>query len=127
MTRYVAVVALALAGACGVACGGGGSDALGIAAECTDNAACSNDDSLICLTDFSGGYCGLTGCTDNDGCPTDAVCVTHTDNSNYCFRTCTDKPECNANRSPANEANCSASITRADGVTGTKACVPPSG
>ncbi len=127
MTRYVTVVALTLVGGCMLACGGGGSDALGIAAECTADTDCSNDGTLVCLTGFSAGYCGLTGCTDNDGCPADAWCVTHTDGVNYCFRSCTDKPECNANRTPANEANCSAKMTRADGVSGTKACVPPSG
>jgi hypothetical protein len=45
---------------------------------------------------------------------------------NYCFRACVDKAECNANRGPEVESNCSSNITRVDGGE-TKACVPPSG
>jgi hypothetical protein len=53
----------------------------------------------------------------------------HTDGMNYCFRNCIDKAECNANRDPANEANCSSNVTFVEPAKnqGLKACVPPSG
>jgi hypothetical protein len=114
---------LALATACG-----DDSDDLGVAAECSATSDCNQDvdPPLVCLTQFKGGYCGLSNCTSNADCPDDAICVTHDDAQNYCFKTCTDKSECNANRGTDNEANCSSNITRVE--TGTaKACVPPSG
>ena len=54
------------------------------------------------------------------------ACVAHDDGKNYCFRLCSTKEECNANRDAANEANCSSSITFVEGKTSSKACVPPS-
>ena len=109
-------------------CGDDKSDSLGIAAECTAATDCNQDVSppLVCLTHFKGGYCGLSGCTGDADCPSDARCVTHTDAQNYCFRTCVDKSECNANRTTDNEANCSSNITLVGGGNA-KACVPPSG
>ncbi len=107
---------------------GNSADELGVAGECATTEDCDPDGDLgmTCLTGFTGGYCGLTGCTVNTDCPDPSICVTHTDGTNYCFRTCTDKSECNANRSAANEANCSSNISRVEGGT-EKACVPPSG
>jgi len=112
---------LLLAGGCGSK-----ADDLGIAGECTSTEDCPEDTEppLECLTNFKGGYCGLSDCGGNEDCPEDSICVTH-EGSNYCFRTCVDKAECNANRSADNEANCSANITRTDEGT-EKACVPPS-
>lgn len=112
---------VALLGACG-----SDADDLGIGAQCTGNDQCDADTMQTCLT-FKGGYCGTMGCTVKADCPENSACVTHTDGVNYCFRTCLDKAECNANRDVENEANCSANITFSDTTTGLKACVPPSG
>ncbi len=102
---------------------GSDSDSVGIAAQCSNNDDCPEE--LSCLTGFKGGYCGIKDCTADTDCPEDSVCVTHDDSVNYCFRACTDKAECNANRDVDNEANCSANITLV-GTSNSKACVPPS-
>jgi len=84
---------------------------------------------LECLTQFTGGYCGLEGCEGDADCPEGSACVTHDDgggDANYCFRLCQDKSECNRNRDEENEANCSANITFVDEPQDRKACVPPS-
>ena len=124
MSRSVMLAAVLLS-----ACGGSQSDALGVAAECTADTDCNqnSDPPLACLDDFAGGYCGLTGCTADADCPTDAICITHTDGVNYCFRTCVDKPECNTNRTVDNESNCSSNVTRVEAEQTVKVCVPPSG
>lgn len=119
----IALLTLTLA-----ACSGSEADELGVGAQCTSNDECLQDDDFTheCLTQFKGGYCGMTGCTEDLDCPADSACVTHTDNINYCFRICLDKPECNSNRSVENEANCSGSATFVEGAMGRKACIPPS-
>jgi hypothetical protein len=121
---------VALAGLLILVLGSCGSDAddIGVGAECTKNNDCNQDTDppLKCLTGFKGGYCGLSGCTGNDECPEDSLCVTHEDSTNYCFRSCKDKAECNENRDVESESNCSSNITRVDDGE-TKACVPPSG
>ena len=83
---------------------------------------------LICLTNFSGGYCGLPGCSKSADCPTGALCVRHTDGETYCFRECLNKPECNRNRPQDLEANCSSNFNFNDAAddVGQKACIPPS-
>ena len=109
------------------ACGGDDADSLGVAAQCTATDECDSDNGQSCLLDFKGGYCGIVDCTDDTGCPDNSACVTHDDGMNYCFRTCTDKAECNANRGADNEANCSSSVTFVETQAGSvKACVPPS-
>ncbi|MBA3453399.1 MAG: hypothetical protein H0T42_09940 [Deltaproteobacteria bacterium] len=122
MIRLLLASAFALA-----ACGGNESDELGVGAQCTATDECNQDISATCLLQFKGGYCGLTGCLHDTDCPESSACVKHTDNVNYCFRICLDKPECNANRDGENEANCSGSATFVDGTMGRKACLPPSG
>lgn len=105
------------------------ADRIGVGAECTEAAECESPDddiTLECLTQFTGGYCGLQGCTGDTDCPEGSACIAHTDGANYCFRICQDKPECNRNRSMANEANCSSNIDFVDGKQERKACVPPS-
>jgi hypothetical protein len=102
------------------------SDRLGIGAECTATEECDEDTNQSCLMAFKGGYCGIQACTGEDDCPEDSACVAHTDGTNYCFRTCLDKSECNANRSADNESNCSSNITFVEDVGNLKACVPPS-
>lgn len=113
-------------------CGGGTeADRIGVAAECGDAPDCTFEVQLTCLTQFKGGYCGLEGCATHAECPTGSACVDHTDGHSYCFRLCNDKADCNLNRTPANEANCSSNVTFAEPVPnnpyGKKACVPPSG
>jgi hypothetical protein len=80
---------------------------------------------LTCLTMFKGGYCGLQGCVQDMDCPSGAACVSE-GGANVCFRECIDKPECNAHRSLANEANCVGSAAHV-GASTAKVCVPPSG
>ena len=107
-----------------VACGSSADD-LGVGAQCTSNDQCDSDTHQVCLS-FKGGYCGLMGCAHDTDCPQDSACIMHTDGVNYCFRTCSDKAQCNANRDVDNEANCSSSVTFVDGTMNRKACVPPS-
>lgn len=109
-----------------MACGGDDADSLGVAAECSSTEQCDDENDQVCLLSFKGGYCGIQGCASDLDCPEDAACITHDDQQNYCFRTCANKPECNANRSEENEANCSSSVVFTDGDMGRKACVPPS-
>jgi hypothetical protein len=107
------------------ACGGSEADYLGVGAECDSTEECSEEDQE-CLLQFAGGYCGIVDCVDDLDCPEDSGCIAHTDGTNYCFRTCVDKHECNANRSVENESNCSANVVFVDDIEGRKACVPPS-
>jgi hypothetical protein len=109
-----------------VGCGGNNADSLGVGAQCTMTSDCNTKLKEVCLTQFKGGYCGLEGCLHDTDCPADSACVMHTDGNNYCFRICVDKTECNANRDPVNEANCSSSVTFVDSAQNRKACVPPS-
>ena len=109
-----------------VAACGSNADSVGVGAQCTQTSDCNTGQNEICLTQFKGGYCGLKGCTHDTDCPADSACVAHTDGSKYCFRTCATKTDCNANRDPVNEANCSSTAMFVDGTMGRKACVPPS-
>lgn len=105
---------------------GNAADQIGIAAQCSSDQNCAKvgDTQLSCLTGFKGGYCGLSGCTKDEDCVSGSSCV-RVSGANYCFRNCTDKPQCNANRSADNEANC---VGNADhvGASTSKVCVPPS-
>lgn len=114
---------------------GNDADRVGVAAECNAELACAtyqladaSPTPLTCLTEFSGGYCGIEGCTSSLECPVGSHCVAHTNGINYCFRSCLDKSECNQNRTPENEANCSANFVFAtpSDDDGSKACIPPS-
>ncbi len=101
------------------------ADTLGIGAQCAQSEQCL--EGQTCLTaSFKGGHCGIADCTADSECPVNARCVAHDDGTNYCFRVCVDKAECNANRDVENEANCSSNITFSDGTKNGKACVPPS-
>lgn len=140
MTRtqrlFAPLFLLSLAAALLLGCGdddgaGTQADRLGVGAECETDDDCLQSErdggiSQECLTQFKGGYCGIEDCSDHGDCPQGSGCVAHDDGSNYCFRLCGDKPECNLNRAPDNEANCSSSIEYASDALG-KACVPPSG
>ena len=124
------IVWVALACIAAMACGEGETEAdrVGVGAQCTQANECESDDQtpLVCLTQFDGGYCGLSGCEGDGACPEGSACVRHTDMQTYCFRLCTDKPDCNRNRSEGNEANCVGSIEFVDARNGRKACEPPS-
>ncbi|MDH5671709.1 MAG: hypothetical protein OEZ06_06140 [Myxococcales bacterium] len=127
MRAIIAILGLTLTPVAG--CGDDGSteaDRVGVAAECISSDDCPNSE-LQCLTQFKGGYCGLTGCAADADCPAGAACIAHVDGKNYCFRVCIEKIDCNRNRAPDVEANCSANIDFAQGGKGGKACVPPSG
>jgi hypothetical protein len=102
------------------------ADRLGVGAQCTDSDQCDGTTDQVCLTQFSGGYCGIEGCDADADCPEGAACIHHDDDVNYCFRICVDKPDCNENRDVENEANCSSSAEFVEGADGRKACVPPS-
>ncbi|MCK5806651.1 MAG: hypothetical protein KAI66_27730 [Lentisphaeria bacterium] len=118
---FVATLAFAA-----TACGddsGTEADRFGIAAQCTKTENCQ--DGLTCLTSFKGGYCGLSGCTKDADCPQGSACVTE-GSTNYCFSICTDKVQCNTNRTADFEANCSSNVTFVEGKKATKACLPPS-
>ena len=110
------------------------ADALGIGASCTRDEDCHDGapdagETQDCLTQFKGGYCGLTDCMATSDCPDGSACVRHDDGNNYCFRTCLDKAECNAHRGPDEESNCSSNIDFVGGSKSElgKACVPPTG
>ncbi len=128
MGLCVLLAGLAIGG-CGDDDDGGATaaDKIGVGASCSANGDCL--EGQVCLLNFKGGYCGLTGCTGDVDCPGGSACVTHDDGVNYCFRICTDKAyDCNRNRPPEIESNCSSNITFVEsGHTGAKACVPPSG
>lgn len=119
---YAAILSASVAG-----CGGDDADSLGVGAQCTATADCDDELAQTCLTQFKGGYCGITGCAHDTDCPADSACIRHDDQINYCFRTCGTKADCNANRDPVNEANCSSTAIFVDGDMGRKACSPPNG
>jgi hypothetical protein len=135
---YVLIAGAFVAGlavGCGNSDGETEADRVGVGAECTVDPSADPpstcpvvevDIQLECLTQFTGGYCGLEDCEGDVGCPEGSRCVAHTDAKNYCFRVCQNKPECNGNRSVENEANCSANIVFVDEPKDRKACVPPS-
>lgn len=111
------------------------ADEVGVGADCAALKDCQpsqaeaetdTEADLVCLTQFKGGYCGLSDCTANEECPQGSVCVAHDDGQNYCFLSCTEKFQCNVNRSTDIESNCSANIEFVDPDTTGKACVPPS-
>jgi len=137
MTRLLAITfSLALMSL--AACGDddeNAADRVGVGAMCTIMSDCLQPDPPCdggvgcfpqqCLTQFTGGYCGIQNCTGNVDCPEGSACVHHDDGINYCFRRCNDKAECNVNRDSSNESNCSSSVTFVEATSG-KACVPPS-
>ena len=132
MCRFMYVFACLMVVGAVAGCGDDGSteaDRIGVGAQCTASAECESADEeveLVCLTQFTGGYCGLEGCAGDVDCPEGSGCVTHDDGNNYCFRLCVDKPDCNHNREEANWANCVGSITFVDDRNDRKACEPPS-
>jgi len=136
---HLRLIPLLLAALLSVGCGSNGTpaDALGVGAQCASTLDCpevvfdGTDAGVVqleCLTAFTGGYCGIPDCANTAECPEGAICVAHTDGNNYCFRVCANKPECNLNRDPSVESNCSANFVWANAPDddGSKACIPPS-
>jgi hypothetical protein len=131
----VATAAFLLGSSLGCSGGGREADRYGIAATCKSDDDCASvvidgkETQLACLTQFDAGYCAIQGCESKADCADGAVCVAHDDGTNYCFRECKNKTECNANRPVDSEANCSSSFDYAskdDEATDLKACIPPS-
>ncbi len=114
---------------------GNEADRVGVAAECTQDSDCPEIEcesdpcpALECLTQFSGGYCGLADCVNDLDCPQGSACVIHPEGAttrNYCFRLCDIRSECNVNRTFEFESNCSSNVVFVDPQT-QRACVPPS-
>jgi hypothetical protein len=117
----VAIVSVVISG-----CGSSQSEAIrrGVGAECSASAACT-ESGQVCLTEFKGGYCGVSACIHDADCPQGSACVTGDGQVNYCFLICADKPECNVRRTVDNESNCTASLTFVDGAMSRKVCNPP--
>ena len=82
----------------------------GIGSTCDSANTCS-EKGQVCLTEFAGGYCGVSGCQHDSDCPQGSACVTDDNQVNYCFLTCVDKPDCNLHRSVETESNCTSSAT----------------
>jgi hypothetical protein len=117
----VVVVVLMLVG-----CGGGTSEAIkrGVGSECNTDLKCT-ESGQVCLTQFAGGYCGVSGCVHDTDCPGGSACVTEDDQVNYCFLICVDKVDCNVKRTLDNESGCVSSLTFVDGTNNRKVCRPP--
>lgn len=104
------------------------ADLLYIGGICDNDAQCDDEDDatpeLECLTEFTGGYCGMKDCESSDDCPPGSLCA-DLEGEFYCFLACTDKAECNTNRTAETASNCSANIDPVEGG-GEKLCIPPS-
>jgi hypothetical protein len=123
MSRILCALAV-VAGICG--CGSSKSEAIrrGVGAECSMNTDCT-ESGQVCLTEFKGGYCGVSACLHDADCPAGSACVTEDNQINYCFLICVDKPDCNPHRSLDNESGCVSSLTFVDGAANRKVCRPP--
>lgn len=105
-------------------CGSNQNEAnrLGVGADCTTSSQCTPGQ--VCLTEFKGGYCGVSACLHDTDCPGGSACVTD-GQSNYCFLVCAQKTDCNLNRTAADESDCTSSLTFLDGTMNRKVCRPP--
>jgi len=123
------VFLVAILGMLFVGCGEDDANDQLIGGECATAADCDdgNDDTpaLDCILDFKGGYCGRAGCQNSTDCPEGSLCA-DLEGSFYCFLACTDKAQCNQNRTADNESNCSSSVDPVEGGE-QKLCIPPSG
>jgi hypothetical protein len=94
----------------------------GIGASCDDVFLC--DAGLQCLTAFGGGYCGTQGCTTNAECGQNGLCVTHSNGTNYCLKSCAAPSDCSFCR-PATEATeCRSDVSFVEAGTTGSVCVP---
>lgn len=132
MPQRIYVICLAVALGCGDDPGGTAADRAGVGAACSASVPCAQVPrgpdlvQLSCLSGFRGGYCGQADCGADADCPDGSACVLHTDGHDYCFRSCSDKTDCNRSRSADNEANCSSNVDFVESGHVGKACVPPS-
>jgi hypothetical protein len=108
---------------CGCGSNQNAANQAGIGAQCNMTSDCTTSGE-VCLTAFSGGYCGLAGCVHDTDCPQGSACVTD-NQTNYCFLICAGKTDCNLHRSLANEADCTSSLPFVDGAMNRKVCRPP--
>lgn len=119
MRRILCALFIALCG-----CGSNQNQAnrLGVGADCTMSSQCTVGQ--VCLTEFKGGYCGVSSCVHDTDCPQGSACVTD-GQANYCFLICAQKTDCNLHRSAADESDCTSSLTFLDGAMNRKVCRPP--
>jgi len=120
MRRVLFALVLAV---CGCGSNQNAANQVGIGADCSKTADCTTSGE-VCLTEFNGGYCGLSGCLHDSDCPQGSACVTD-NQTNYCFLVCATKTDCNLHRAAANEADCTSSLTFIDGTMNRKVCRPP--
>ena len=121
MRRIMCALVLAVVSGCGS--NQNAANQAGIGAQCTMTSDCTTAGE-ICLTEFKGGYCGLTGCLHDTDCPQGSACVTD-NGANFCFLVCNTKTDCNLHRSSENESDCTSSLPFVDGDTNLKVCRPP--
>jgi len=95
----------------------------GVGAECGMTSDCTTSGE-VCLKEFKGGYCGLSGCLHDTDCPQGSACVTD-GQTNYCFLVCGTKTDCNLHRSADNESDCTSSLSFVDTAGSRKVCRPP--
>ncbi len=81
----------------------------GLGAACETDADCDGD--LTCLSDFSGGYCGVEGCAADADCPENSACVEHSNGTNYCFAICKSDVDCSFCRFDGAAESCTADVT----------------
>ena len=109
------------------------TDELGIGAKCSTETDCSprlqawtsskgRGQFPVCLLEFEGGYCSASPCDRDADCPDGSACIRRDAHRFHCLRTCFDNADCNANREPENEAECSPNATPAP--MGRKVCLP---
>lgn len=94
----------------------------GVGESCGVDAECAAG--LVCLTSFSGGYCGKADCKANADCPTGSLCVQN-GSSSYCARTCAAPADCASCRGADVAADCRADATFVEAGTTGSVCVPP--
>ena len=107
---------------CGCGSNQNQANRLGVGSDCTMSSECLTGQ--VCLTEFKGGYCGVSACVHDTDCPQGSACVTD-GQANYCFLVCTQKTDCNLHRTADDESDCTSSLTFVDGAMSRKVCRPP--
>jgi hypothetical protein len=120
MKRILSVLVLV---ACSCGSNQNAANQAGIGAACTMTSNCTTPGE-VCLTEFNGGYCGLSGCLHDTDCPQGSACVTD-NQTNYCFLVCAAKTDCNLHRSVDNQSDCTSALPFVDGTMSRKVCRPP--
>jgi hypothetical protein len=120
MRRLLCVLVLVI---CGCGSNQNAANQVGVGAQCGMTSDCTTSGE-VCLTEFKGGYCGLSGCLHDGDCPQGSACVTD-NGTNFCFLVCGTKTDCNLHRSLENESDCTSSLPFVDGDANVKVCRPP--